>query len=131
MPTHGTFKPEQVLIHDQQIAFIDFDECCLAEPALDVAVFLSTIKDVGLNTGDDTLGSAAARQDRLTFLEEIGEIFMAEYTAHAPLSRGRVALWEALEYLDDVLDCWIKVKPAEIATTMLLLKHHLRSMGVA
>src|ERR1041385_1349281 len=125
VPTHGTFKPEQVLIHGRQIGFIDFDEFCMAEPALDIAVFLAAIKDVGL-TSDDTLQSAPLRQERLALLESIGEAFLEEYARQAPLSRQRVALWEALEYINDVLDCWIKVKPAEVTTTMLILKHHLR-----
>jgi hypothetical protein len=127
VPTHGTFKPEQVLIHGRQIGFIDFDEFCMAEPALDIAVFLAAIKDVGL-TSDDTLQSAPLRQERLALLEAIGEAFLEEYARRAPLSRQRVALWEALEYINDVLDCWIKVKPAEVTTTMLILKHHLRRM---
>jgi hypothetical protein len=127
VPTHGTFKPEQVLIHGRQIGLIDFDEFCMAEPALDIAVFLAAIKDVGL-TSDDTLQSALLRQERLALLESIGEGFLEEYMRRAPLSRQRVALWEALEYMNDVLDCWIKVKPAEITTTMLILKHHLRRM---
>lgn len=127
VPTHGTFKPEQVLIHGRQIGFIDFDEFCMAEPPLDIAVFLAAIKDVGL-TSDDTLQSAPLREERLALLESIGEAFLEEYARLAPLARQRVALWEALEYINDVLDCWIKVKPAEVTTTMLILKHHLRRM---
>jgi hypothetical protein len=127
VPTHGTFKPEQVLIHGRQIGFIDFDEFCMAESALDVAVFLAAIKDVGL-TSDDTLQSTPLRQERLALLESIGEAFLEEYARRAPLARQRVALWEALEYINDVLDCWIKVKPAEVTTTMLILKHHLRRL---
>ncbi|HLO30030.1 MAG TPA: phosphotransferase, partial [Anaerolineales bacterium] len=127
VPAHGTFKPEQVLIHGRQIGLIDFDEFCMAEPALDIAVFLAAIKDVGL-TSDDTLQSAPLRQERLALLASIGEAFLEEYARRAPLSRERVALWEALEYINDVLDCWIKVKPAEVTPTMLILKHHLRRM---
>jgi hypothetical protein len=127
VPTHGTFKPEQVLIRGRQIGLIDFDEFCMAEPALDIAVFLAAIKDVGL-TSDDTLQSAPLRQERLALLESIGEAFLEEYARQAPLSRQRVALWEALEYINDVLDCWIKVKPTEVSSTMLILKHHLRRM---
>lgn len=127
VPTHGTFKPEQVLIDGRQIGFIDFDEFCMAEPALDIAVFLAAIKDVGL-TSDDTLQSVSLRQERLALLESIGNAFLEEYLRRAPLSPQRVALWEALEYINDVLDCWIKVKPAEVASTILILKHHLRRM---
>jgi hypothetical protein len=127
VPTHGTFKPEQVLIQGRQIGFIDFDEFCMAEPALDIAVFLAAIKDVGL-TSDDTLQTTLLREERLELLNAIGEVFLEEYRRRAPLSPQRVTLWEALEYINDVLDCWIKVKPAEVTTTMLILKDHLRRM---
>ena len=33
VPTHGTFRPAQVLINAGQIGFIDFDGFCQAEPS--------------------------------------------------------------------------------------------------
>ena len=47
--THGTFNPEQVLIDRERIGFIDFDDYCMAEPALDVGLFRAAIKDTGMN----------------------------------------------------------------------------------
>ena len=81
-----TRLPEGAEKQGRQIGLIDFDEFCMAEPALDIAVFLAAIKDVGL-TSDDTLQSAPQRQERLTLLESIGEAFLEEYEQRAPLSR--------------------------------------------
>ena len=48
VPTHGAFRPEQVLLADKQISFIDFDYCCMAKPAFDIALFRVTTMDNGL-----------------------------------------------------------------------------------
>jgi hypothetical protein len=36
-----------------------------------------------------------------------------------------VALWERLELLALVLNCWIKVKPVRLSNTLLMLERHL------
>jgi len=46
LPSHRSFRPQQVLIHQGNIGFIDFDGFCLAEPALDIALFRATIKEM-------------------------------------------------------------------------------------
>jgi hypothetical protein len=48
VPTHGAFRPEQVLVADKQIGFIDFDSICMAEPAFDLALFRASMMDNGL-----------------------------------------------------------------------------------
>ena len=130
MPTHGTFDPEQVLIAQGRIGFIDFDSFCLAEPALDVGLFLAAIMDAGLKAGSDSLVSRNARMARLDELAGIGEVFLAEYERLAPISRPRVALWQALDFLLDALHTWTKVKLSGPDNDMLILEHHLRSMGL-
>ena len=135
VPTHRSFRPAQVLIHKGKIGFIDFDGFCQAEPALDVALFCATIKDIGLNTspsGEEKefeYPSAAALQERLDQVDAISEVFLAEYERLAPISRQRVALWETLDILTDVLHCWTKVKPQRLANVMALLEQHLRLSG--
>jgi hypothetical protein len=130
VPTHGTFDPEQVLIAQGQIGFIDFDSFCLAEPALDVGLFLAAIMDSGLKVGEDSLTTREARLARLDQLRAIGEIFLAEYETHAPITRQRVALWEAIDFLLDALHAWTKAKPAGPDNDLLILEHHLRGMGL-
>ena len=127
IPTHGTFNPEQVLIDGERIGFIDFDDYCMAEPALDVGLFLAAIKDTGMNARySSPTPSEAERLARLAVLDEIGDVFLSEYESHAAISRDRVALWEAVDYLRNCLHYWIKVKPAEPDHALLILDQHLQ-----
>jgi hypothetical protein len=48
-PAHRSFRPAQVLLHQGEIGFIDFDGFCQAEPAMDMALFLTTVKNLSLN----------------------------------------------------------------------------------
>ena len=48
VPTHRSFRPAQILVHDDDIAFIDFDGTCQAEPGLDLALFRATLCDLSL-----------------------------------------------------------------------------------
>ena len=128
VPTHGTFNPEQVLIDGERIGFIDFDDYCMAEPALDVGLFRAAIKDTGMNVPfASPMPSRAERISRLALLDEIGDVFLNEYKAHTNISRDRVALWEAADYLRNCLHYWIKVKPAEPDTPLLVLEQHLQN----
>ncbi|HEX5690809.1 MAG TPA: phosphotransferase, partial [Roseiflexaceae bacterium] len=130
VPTHGTFNPEQVLISQGRIGFIDFDDFCMAEPAMDVGLFCSAIRDTGMNIGCDAfLASRDARIARHQRLDALCNLFVDEYAAHAPLSRERVLLWQSLDFLRNCLHYWIKVKPAEPDTPMLVLEQLLGSMS--
>jgi hypothetical protein len=136
LPAHRSFRPQQVLIHEGKVGFIDFDGFCLAEPALDIALFRATMKEMGINTSPSdkqkefTYPSEEARMARLNALDTIGEVFLSEYERVAPVSRRRVALWEALDLLTVVLRCWTKVKPHQLENTIVLLDSHLRAMGL-
>jgi hypothetical protein len=131
VPTHGTFHPEQVLIDGERVGLIDFDDFCIAEPAMDVGLFCATIKDNGLNALDASLArSREIRLARLARLDTICAVFLDEYERHAPISRARVALWEAWSYLRAALHYWTKVKPAEPDNGLLMLASYLRGMGL-
>jgi hypothetical protein len=136
LPSHRSFRPQQVLIDSGNIGFIDFDGFCLAEPALDIALFRSTIKEMGINTSPSDkqkefeYPSEPARLARLAELDTICDIFLDEYARLAPISRRRVALWEALDLLTVVLRCWSKVKPHQLNNAVLLLESQLRSSRI-
>ena len=128
VPTHGTFNPEQILIDGERIGFIDFDDYCMAEPALDVGLFRSAIKDTGMNAPFATSSpSRAERLARLSLLDKSGDAFLSEYETHAAISRNRVALWEAADYLRNCLHYWIKVKPEEPDNALLILDQLLQN----
>jgi aminoglycoside phosphotransferase (APT) family kinase protein len=136
-PSHGSFRPAQVFLYHDTIGFVDFDNFCQAEPALDLALFLSATKNIGLSepheeesNEDDVALEPATRMALLDQLDVICEAFLAEYERHAPVSRQRVALWEALDLLTLVLMCWTKIKPVRLSNTMTMLERHLNRMGL-
>lgn len=126
VPTHGTFNPEQVLIQAEQISLIDFDDYSMAEPAKDVGLFRAAIKDTGMNALNGSVGNEEkVRRERMALLDDIADVFLAEYQIHAPISEERVALWEALDYFRNCLHTWVKVKPAEPDYAFFTLEHQL------
>jgi Ser/Thr protein kinase RdoA (MazF antagonist) len=129
-PAHRSFRPAQVLLSRDAIGFIDFDGVCRAEPAIDVALFRAVVKDIGLQALEDVnpnQKAGQARSEHLAQLEELCEGFSLAYEAVAPISRPRVALWEALDLLTLVLHSWTKVKFDRLGYRMALLRHHLRT----
>jgi len=86
VPTHGTFRPSQVLLNQGQIGFIDFDSFCQAEPAMDLALFRAALIDRGMSAYlEQSIAGEPAMQgghkDRLIQLEAIADHFLAQYAA--------------------------------------------------
>jgi hypothetical protein len=129
-PAHRSFRPAQILLNGRKIALIDFDGFCLAEPAIDVALFRAIVKDIGLRSLQAKEGKRADGRPRvkhLTQLDELCEAFSASYEAAASVSRRRVALWEALYLLTLVIHSWTKGKFDSLDGRLGLLRRHLRS----
>jgi hypothetical protein len=63
--------------------------------------------------------------ERLAVLDGLCDLFTDEYAAVAPLSRERVALYETLDLLTNVVHCWIKVRPERLAGSMIALEKHV------
>jgi hypothetical protein len=136
VPAHRSFRPQQVLLDQDKIGFIDFDGFCLAEPALDIALFRASAKEFGINTSPSDkhkefeYPNEQARLARLAEMDALCETFLAEYELYAPVSRQRVALWEALDLLTVVLRCWTKVKPHQLGNALLMLESQLNDSGL-
>jgi hypothetical protein len=134
-PAHQSFRPAQVLLNKGRIGFIDFDGFCQAEPAMDVALFLTGLKQIGLSAFDEELGNdgsveavdEAAYAWRLDRLDRLCEAFLEAYMSVASVSRLRIALWETVDLLTLVVGSWIKVKPSRLDTVMLLLERQLNA----
>ena len=69
----------------------------------------------------------ATRQTRFELGMSLSEQFLDEYEKHHPVSRQRVALWEALDLFMLVLHGWIKVKVGELNDTLYLMEQFLRT----
>ena len=127
MPSHRAFRPAQVLLHQGQVGFIDFDGFGQAEPALDLSRFVRKARALGMDALKERGEGDAAT--RLAQMDAICETFLAEYEAYVPVSRQRVALWETLDLLTLVLYCWTKIEPERLHDNMLLLERHLYVSG--
>ena len=134
-PSHGTFRPAQVLIHQGGIGFIDFDSFCQAEPAHDIARFRAAVKDWGMRThleaGGDIAPSPETTAATLAALEAVCDGFLRRYAALAPVRRERVVLWETLDMLTYVVHAWTRFSPSRLSAEMLTLGGHLSSGGLA
>ncbi|HJQ14710.1 MAG TPA: phosphotransferase, partial [Anaerolineales bacterium] len=137
VPSHGSFRPAQVLMYKDQIGFIDFDSFCQSEPANDLALFLSAVMSIGMTNSDfdevrDT-GSTMdedTRKARFALAMSLSENFLDEYAKHHPVSRQRVALWQTLDIFMLVLHGWIKVKVGELSDILYLLEQFLQSKKI-
>jgi aminoglycoside phosphotransferase (APT) family kinase protein len=133
VPSHGTFRPAQVLMYQREIGFIDFDSCCKAEPAKDLGLFLCAFLRAGMATvkfDDIEVASEpiddATRLARFERLIEVSESFLEEYERYTrPVNRQRVALFEALELFILILHAWTKIKVRELNDIMFVLEHFL------
>jgi len=123
VPSHRSFRPTQVLLHEGHIAFIDFDGFCEAEPAMDLALFRASIKRSVMRS---RTGRPEPSLEMLSALDGLCDLFLDEYERVAPASRERVALWETLYLLESVLNGWIKFEPDLLETSMALLERHVR-----
>lgn len=118
-PAHRSFRPAQVLLAGGGLGFIDFDGFCQAEPALDIALFRTTVQQLG------------SRPEHDRPLADLAEAFLDEYARHAPVSPVRVALWEALDLITRVLHCWTKVKPEKLPDALAALERQLAAAPLA
>jgi hypothetical protein len=124
---HRSFRPAQVLLHGEDIGFIDFDGFCVAEPALDVALFRATARDLAMSV----LSPDTPIETRLARADDFCEHFLASYENLASISRLRVALWETLDLFTNVLHSWTKAKPARLVNALALLRHEIARLPVS
>jgi hypothetical protein len=131
VPTHRSFRPAQVLLDHDDIAFIDFDGFCQAEAGLDLALFRTTLCDLSLRAleVDDQSMSVAEQAECQVRLDELCGIFLAGYAEVAEYSPERLALWDALTSAKDILDCWRKIKFEHLERRMRFLHHKLGVMS--
>jgi hypothetical protein len=133
VPSHGTFRPTQILLQDGEVSFIDFDSFCQSEPENDLSLFLATVERIGMSPSpldkgkppDQTIANPAVRQARFEILTSICERFLNVYEQVRLVSRRRLALWMAINIFHYVLSGWLKDKPDEIFYLMDLLERYL------
>lgn len=133
VPSHGTFRPVQVLLNQGEISFIDFDSFCQSEPARDIGMFLSSLLTLGLTLSSfdedkpsgQTIANPERWEARFEQVASVCEQFLETYQQFQPVSRRRVSLWEALNLFYYVLSGWMKVKTDEVGFMVKLLERFL------
>jgi hypothetical protein len=80
-PAHGSYKSSQLLVRDAAVFLVDFDQFCLADPALDVGYFLAYLRPAGL---------WYHRAGRRAWFEAAAEAFLTAYL-HRLAERGESA----------------------------------------
>jgi hypothetical protein len=124
-PAHHSFRPAQVLLTDNGVAFIDFDKFCRAEPASDIALFTAKLQHMAVNK----VTTQALRLSHDAKLAQLRTTFLEEYRRHTPVTEGRVALWEALELTSLVLSAAKKVNETWVDSCHRMLEEHLAARG--
>ena len=131
VPAHHDFRPAQVLLHGEDIGFIDFDGSAMAEPALDLGRFRAKLRDIGISTltfkGEELEGKPL--EDNLALLDDLCETFLAAYEENGTVSRDRVALWETCDLMTGMLHAWTKVRLMRLDPRLVILKRQLASLG--
>jgi Ser/Thr protein kinase RdoA (MazF antagonist) len=133
VPTHGSFRPAQILLDGDDLGFIDFDGFCQAEPGVDLALFRGTLCDLSLRalTLDGTRPlTPAEEQAALSQLDGLCAIFLAGYQEVGQLVPTRLALWDALTSAKDIVDCWRKIKFEHLDRRLGFLRRRLGLLPV-
>jgi Phosphotransferase enzyme family len=92
-PAHGSYKSSQLMVRDGAVFLVDFDQFCLADPALDVGYFLAYLRPAGLwyhRAGRRAWFEAAAEAFLSTYLDRIAERGESAATGAGIAQRARV-----------------------------------------
>ena len=89
--SHGDFTPAQVLLDGQDVAVVDLDTLCWADPALDLGRFLAHLELLAVKRGGDAATPLVHDLTR-AFLRGYGEA--TPRTAAAAEATDRIALYK-------------------------------------
>lgn len=128
---HGDFTAGQVLFEGSAYGLIDFDSVCQAEPALDIAQFLTYLTVGGQKskrTPEETRALFAGLSDRFldTYFTTAGVASAGRANFEA-----RVGLYRSISLLRRVLRSWQKMKPSRIAGALAMMQATLEGQPAA
>ena len=130
---HHDFRPAQVLLGGDRLGFIDFDGAAMAEPGLDLGRFRGKLRDIGVTAlaASPDGYRPDLLEERLEVLDGFCDLFLEEYRAHAPVTPGRVLLWETIDLLTALLHTWSKVRLLRVEPRLAILLHQLRAADLS
>jgi aminoglycoside phosphotransferase (APT) family kinase protein len=125
---HGDFAHGNVMIDASGVGIIDFDRACQAEPAYDVAYFLTHMWSFGIR-----------HPRREAHVKRLCEFFRRSYLELAPdVSSQRLALYEALDFVAYVMrnfrkqshqDAWLNWARHQVSAAWERLDEARRTKG--
>jgi hypothetical protein len=118
---HGDFTYGQLLFDGTSSGLVDFDSVCQAEPALDLAQFLTYLRVASLKSKLSPAATGA-------LINRLSERFLQTYIDMAKRQTGeleqlmpRIRLYQALSLLRRTIRSWQKFKPSRIESALALL----------
>jgi hypothetical protein len=125
---HGDFTYGQLLFDGAHSGLVDFDSVCQAEPALDLAQFLTYLRLASLKS---KLPPAATR----ALMGRLSDQFLQTYVDTTRGQTGeleqlvpRVAIYSTLSLVRRTLRSWQKFKPSRSESALELLAEQLASL---
>lgn len=126
---HGDFTYGQLLFDGTQSGLVDFDSVCQAEPAFDLAQFLTYLRVASLKSKLSPAATAA-------LIDRLNQRFLHTYVAAAKHQTGdleqilpRIALYKALSLARRTLRSWQKFKPSRIESALALLEEVIAELA--
>ncbi len=122
---HGDYTHNQVVFHRRRSGLLDFDDVCMAEPALDLGRFCAYLRVAAHK-------AALAAQREPDPGDELCRRFLTTYLRSAgvpaddrPNLRGRVDAYEAVTLARVVVNSWQQLKPARTACALSVLEERM------
>ncbi len=135
VPAHRSLRPAQFLVAGDQFGLIDFDGFCMAEPAIDLALFTTVLRSLAVHVGDGSSADVARQTSgdiaaRLAVAEEMCLAFIDGYRSLAPIVDDRVCAWESAYLMSMLLGSWTKLKLNRVPACLRLIDHHAVRYGL-
>jgi len=128
---HGDFTYGQLLFDGSSSGLVDFDSVCQAEPALDLAQFLTYLRVASLKSKLTPEATGA-------LIEQLGRRFLDTYAGAVGGSSDdsrqlaeRVAIYKSLSLIRRTMRSWQKFKPSRIESALSLLVEELAGLPSA
>jgi ABC-type multidrug transport system fused ATPase/permease subunit len=128
--SHGDFTPNQVVFGEDRSGLLDFDDVCMAEPALDLGRFSAYLRVAARKASPsaepfDDLGDDLCRR----FMDAY--IRAADPAGDRADVHGRTAAYEAVTLAHIVVSSWLQFKPARTACALSVLEERLRCLSAS
>lgn len=118
---HGDFTPSQILFDGRTVGLIDFDNVCVADPALDLGHFTAYLRTSLHKAAHRTGASAEPESDRLA--ATLLEAYVEAASPPDPVElRERVARAEQVSLVRMAVHGWQQLKPSRVALALAVLR---------